>query len=201
MKAIEILNQLKDTLGIELSEEKVQMAIMKLENGTSISSVDFVAGSEVFIEGDDDSKISLPIGEYSLEDSRVLVVAEEGIISEIKEAVEETPAPEAEEEVEAAQEETPETKVKSKTESTQVVYATKEEVSEVKLMIEEIKTLLEKKELSKEPIEDVKDIELAAEVVEPIAHNPEAVNVAQNIEPQVNDSHVDRIRNMIYNNK
>lgn len=68
-------------------------------------------------------------------------------------------------------------------------------------MIEEIKTLLEKKELSKEPIEDVKDIELAAEVVEPIAHNPEAVNVAQNIEPQVNDSHVDRIRNMIYNNK
>ena len=201
MKAIEILNQLKDTLGIELSEEKVHMAIMKLENGTSISSVDFLAGSEVFIEGDDNSKISLPIGEYSLEDSRVLVVSEEGIISEIKEAVEETPAPEAEEEVEAAQEETPETKVKSKTESTQVVYATKEEVSEVKLMIEEIKTLLEKKELSKEPIEDVKDIELAAEVVEPIAHNPEAVNVAQNIEPQVNDSHVDRIRNMIYNNK
>jgi|TARA_B110000240_G_scaffold195761_1_gene246124 hypothetical protein len=204
MKAIEILNQLKDTLGIELSEENVQMATMKLENGTSISSVEFVSGSEVFIEGDDGSKISLPIGEYSLEDSRILVVSEEGLIAEIKDAAQEAPAEEAEAEVEAAQEEAPESKIKSKTESTQVVYATKEEVSEVKLMIEELKSILEKKELSKEPteeVEDIKEVELSGEIVEPIAHNPEAVNVAQNIEPQINDTHVDRIRNMIYNNK
>ena len=195
MKATEILNQIKDVLGLELSEEKVALATMKLDNGTEIEAEEFVADKEVFIVGEEGEKIALPVGEYTLEDSRILSVVEEGLIAEIKDAEEaEAPAEEvAEEEVVEAEAE--EAKVKSKTESTQVVYATKEEVSEVKLMIEEIKTLIEKNKVT----EEIADVELSAEVVEPIAHNPEAATEQKTNLTQNTNSHISRIREMIYN--
>ena len=195
MKATEILNQIKDVLGLELSEEKVTLATMKLDNGTEIEAEEFVADKEVFIVGEEGEKIALPIGDYTLEDGKILSVVEEGLIAEIKDAEEaEAPAEEvAEEEVVEAEAE--EAKVKSKTESTQVVYATKEEVSEVKLMIEEIKNLLTQKEVTKE----IADVELSAEVVEPIAHNPEAATEQKTNLTQNTNSHISRIREMIYN--
>ncbi len=49
----------------------------------------FEAGNEVFVVTEDEQKIALPIGEYEMEDGRILVVVEEGIISEIKEKEEE----------------------------------------------------------------------------------------------------------------
>jgi len=191
MKAIEIVNQIKDVLGIELSEEKVALATMKLENGTEIMAEEFLKDKEVFIIGEEGEKFALPVGDYTLEDSRILSVIEEGLIADIKNETEEV----VEEEVEA-EEVTPAAKVKSTTESTQVVYATKEEVSEVKLMIEEIKTLLEKKEDLKE---EVKEVELTAEVVEPIAHNPEAITETKKASNNNTNSHLSRIREMIYN--
>ena len=195
MKATEILNQIKDVLGLELSEEKVTLATMKLDNGTEIvTDGEFVADKEVFIVGEEGEKIALPIGDYTLEDGKILSVVEEGLIAEIKDAEEaEAPAEVAEEEVVEAEAE--EAKVKSKTESTQVVYATKEEVSEVKLMIEEIKNLLTQKEVTKE----IADVELSAEVVEPIAHNPEAATEQKTNLTQNTNSHISRIREMIYN--
>tara|TARA_R110000764_G_scaffold221920_1_gene310487 strand:+ start:1677 stop:2267 length:591 start_codon:yes stop_codon:yes gene_type:complete len=195
MKATEILNQIKDVLGLELSEEKVALATMKLDNGTEIEAEEFVADKEVFIVGEEGEKIALPVGEYTLEDGKILSVVEEGLIAEIKDAEEaEAPAEEvAEEEVVEAEAE--EAKVKSKTESTQVVYATKEEVSEVKLMIEEIKTLIEKNKVT----EEIADVELSAEVVEPIAHNPEAATEQKTNLTQNTNSHISRIREMIYN--
>ena len=195
MKATEILNQIKDVLGLELSEEKVALATMKLDNGTEIEAEEFVADKEVFIVGEEGEKIALPVGEYTLEDGKILSVVEEGLIAEIKDAEEaEAPAEEvAEEEVVEAEAE--EAKVKSKTESTQVVYATKEEVSEVKLMIEEIKNLIEKNKVT----EEIADVELSAEVVEPIAHNPEAATEQKTNLTQNTNSHISRIREMIYN--
>jgi acyl-CoA reductase-like NAD-dependent aldehyde dehydrogenase len=192
MKALEVLNQIKGILGIELSEQKVQLATMKLDNGTEIEAEEFVADKEVFIVGEEGEKIALPVGDYTLEDGKILSVVEEGLIAEIKDAAEEeAPVEEAKEEVEAEAEDA---KVKSKTESTQVVYATKEEVDEVKSMIAEIKTLLEK-----EPIEEIAEVELSAEVVEPIAHNPEAATEQKTNLNQNTNSHISRIRQMIYN--
>lgn len=195
MKAIEILNQIKDVLGLELSEEKVALATMKLDNGTEIEAEEFVADKEVFIVGEEGERIALPVGDYTLEDGKILSVVEEGLIAEIKDAEQaEAPAEEvAEEEVVEAEAE--EAKVKSKTESTQVVYATKEEVSEVKLMIEEIKNLIEKNKVT----EEIADVELSAEVVEPIAHNPEAATEQKTTLTQNTNSHISRIREMIYN--
>ena len=59
MKAIQIVNQIKDVLGIELSETEVKLETMKLENGTSIESLEFAPENEVFIISEDEQKISL----------------------------------------------------------------------------------------------------------------------------------------------
>ena len=190
MKALEVIDQIKGILGIELSEQTVQLATMKLDNGTEIEAEEFVKDKEVFIVGEEGEKIALPVGEYTMEDGKILSVIEEGLINEIKEAAEEEVVEEqAEEEVEAEAEEA---KVKSKTESTQVVYATKEEVDEVKSMIAEIKTLLEKEK-------EVEQVEMSAEVAEPIAHNPEAVSEPKSNLPHQENNQLSRIRQMIYN--
>lgn len=159
-----MLNKVKEVLGVELNEEtqEVKLAQATLENGTVIESENFAAGSEVFIVTEDE-KVALPVGDYTLEDGEVLKVEEEGIIASIgaAEEVEE----EASEEVEAAEEE-------------EMGYATKQDLAEVKEMIEEIKSMIEpKEEMSEEvPEEEVKEeVELSAE--EPVAkvtHNPEA---------------------------
>ena len=55
-------------------------------------------GKEVFIVTEDD-RVPMPIGEYTLEDGRSVVVKEEGLIDSISEATEEV-----EEEVETSKE-------------------------------------------------------------------------------------------------
>ena len=169
-----MLNKVKEVLGVELNEEtqEVKLAQATLENGTVIESEDFAAGSEVFIVTEDE-KVALPVGDYTLEDGEMLKVEEEGIIASIGAAEQEEA--EASEEVEAAEEE-------------EMGYATKEELAEVKEMIEEIKAMLEpKEEMSEEVSEEVEEpkeelseevkeeeVELSAE--EPVAkitHNPE----------------------------
>ena len=165
-----MLNKVKEVLGVELNEEtqEVKLAQATLENGTVIESENFAAGSEVFIVTDDE-KVALPVGDYTLEDGEILKVEEEGIIASIgaAEEVEE----EASEEVEAAEEE-------------EMGYATKQDLAEVKEMIEEIKSMIEpKEEMSEEApeetkeelSEEVEEVELSTE--EPVAkvtHNPEA---------------------------
>ena len=125
MKSNSVIEKIKDVLNLN---EEVKLEQAKLDNGTVIEADAFESGVEVFIVTEDE-KVALPVGEYALEDDKLLVVTEEGIISEIKEAEEET---EEVEEVEAQEEE--------------MGYATKEELAEVKSMIEEIKAMLEPKE-------------------------------------------------------
>ena len=84
MKASDILTQIKEVLGMELSEVEVKFEEKKLENGTKIEAEAFEKGKSVFIKSEDDEKLALPVGEYTLEDGTLLVVEEEGKISEMK---------------------------------------------------------------------------------------------------------------------
>ena len=172
-----MLNQIKNVLGVDLStEEKVELAQAKLENGTVLEAESFESGKEVFILTDDE-KVALPIGEYEMEDGKILVIAEDGIISEIKEGGEEEVV---EEEVEEVEEELNE----------EDKYATKQELQEIKSMVEEIKELMKegkKEEMQKEEElmshkltelacqedEALKE-ELSKPASEPIKHSPEA---------------------------
>jgi hypothetical protein len=199
MKATEMLNKIKTFLGeetadivkdVEQSQEKVELATAKLENGTVLEAEAFEAGNEIFIITEDE-KVALPVGDYTMEDGKMLVVAEEGIIAEIKDLDEEE-AP-AEEEVEAEED---------------LGYVTKEElaeaVSEIKAMIEDMKKeeMSEEKEveLSEELPTEVKE-ELSEPAAEPIAHNPEqknnniGVKFAQNRKPSTLDKIMSKINN------
>ena len=169
MKATEMLNKVKDLLGVELSEE-VKLEQMKLENGTVLEAETFEKDNEVFIVTEDE-RVPVPSGEYQLEDGKILVV-EEGIISDIKEMEEEV-----EEEATSEEEEMKEE-----------VYASKDEVSELKAIIEDLKAKLELKDQEiaeeiglamttmlseQEKVEEAVKEELSQPAAEPIKHNPE----------------------------
>ena len=86
-----MLNQIKTLLNIE-----VKLEDMKLENGTLVSAESFEKDKEIFIVTDDE-KVAMPVGEYMLEDGRLLVVSEEGMIADVREVSDEVPAKETEE--------------------------------------------------------------------------------------------------------
>ena len=165
MNSNDMINQIKTLLGME-----AKLAQAKLENGTVIEADEMSEGNEIFIVTEEE-RIAMPVGEYQLEDGSVLIVEEEGIIASIG-AAEEAPEEEVSEEVEASEEVTEEVLEEEKEE---MGYATKEELAEVKSMIEDIKAMIEKKEemseeVSEELQEEVKE-ELSA--VEKVTHNPE----------------------------
>jgi len=99
MKSTEMINQIKTLLNIEVKLEE-----QKLENGTRVESESFSKGKEIFILTDDE-KVAMPVGEYILEDGRLIVVKEEGIIDDVREVSDEVPQKEEEMEDEYKEEE------------------------------------------------------------------------------------------------
>jgi hypothetical protein len=170
MSAKTQINKIKTLLGLEIKLEQ-----MKLENGTVLEAEAFEAGAEIFIVNEED-RIAVPMGEYMLEDGKVLIIAEDGIIGEIKDAEEEAPAeeaaPEAEVEVEAeAETSTPKKVVESITKEMffSEIEKLRNEIAELKAANVEVK---EEVELSAETTEEVQ-VELSAEETQPLKHNPE----------------------------
>lgn len=163
MKATETLNKVRAMLGIQVKFEQA-----KLENGTILESEAFAQGDEVFVVNEDE-RIPVPKGEYNMEDGKVLVVAEDGIVGEIKEAEAQE---EAEEEVEQKEEVEMEQETK---EPKKVVKSISEEVffSTIETLTKKIEAL----ELALQPKEEVEEVEekveMSAEPKETISHNPE----------------------------
>ena len=160
------INQIKTLLGME-----VKLETMKLVNGTEIEAEVFEAGAEVFIVSEEE-KVALPVGEYELEDGKILVVVEEGIISEMKDKEEEV---EEVEEVEEApvEEEVEEQEMEAEVATPKkVVESVSKETHFAK--IEEMQKEIDALKLSLEPKEVKEEVELSAEEVAPIKHNPEA---------------------------
>ena len=98
-----IVNAIKDGFAsVKLSEEvapvevAIAMETMKLKDGVTVLEADaFEAGKPVFIVNENGDKQPAPIGEHELEDGRVLVIVEDGVIAEIKDAIAEEVAPDA----------------------------------------------------------------------------------------------------------
>ncbi len=91
---------------LALTPEKVELASMTLADGTMVEAEVFEAGANAFLVDGEGNRVAVPVGEHKLEDGKILVVEEEGIIKEIKEAVMEE-EPSVEVEIEAAEEEAP----------------------------------------------------------------------------------------------
>ena len=191
MNIKEAINTIKTYLNME-----VKLAKMMLVDGvTVLEANEFVAGQEVYIVSEEE-KIPLPIGEYELEDGKILVVSEDGIIGEIKDAVEEEEAvePEAEVPVEATVETveaTPKKIIKSVSEEHHFAELAKlqSEIDALKLAAVEVI----------ETVETVEDVELAKAIV----YNPENRNEVNHVDltPNAPKGMRDRILEEIYNNK
>lgn len=156
---------------------EVKLETMKLSDGVTVLEAEmFEAGNEVFVVTEDEQKIALPIGEYELEDGRILIVVEEGIISEIKEKEEEEEEVEEEApiEEEAKKEQEMET---SKAAPKKIVESMIKEsfFSEIEALKNENNAL--KAELSK--LKEAKEVELSE--VKPISFNPENENTNESI--------------------
>lgn len=159
MSKTKVINDIKTLLGLEIKLEQ-----MKLDNGTIIEAEVFEPNQEVFIVTEEE-RVALPIGEYILEDGKILVVAEEGIIAEIKEAEaekekEEEPQKEEAPVEEEMSDEAPSPKKVVKSISEEMFFA---EIEKLKAEIAELK-------LSKD---EPKEVELAEEV-KPIVASPES---------------------------
>ena len=197
MKATEVLKRIMTELSSvkEESVVEVKFAQMKLENGTVLEAESFEAGNEVFIVNEEE-RIALPVGEYAMDDSRVLVVMEEGIIAEIREAsVEEEVAPEAEIEieVEASESATPKKVIESHTVEQHfaeempmedkikaiVMPMIEEMKAELSAMREEMGIAKEKMSEVEKENEDLKTELSSQSAAKPIKHNPEGGKKAE----------------------
>ena len=164
-----MLNEIKTLLNIE-----VKLMEMKLENGTIVSAEAFEKGNEIFIVTDDE-KVAMPVGEYILEDGKLLVVEEEGMIADMREVSDEAPAKEEEtedleeEEKKEMEEEADVADWKGMEKRIQNLEDAIADLKKDKVEAEDEKE--EEVEMTEEVKEEVKE-ELSA--VKPIKHNPEA---------------------------
>jgi hypothetical protein len=167
MKANSILNRILAELA---SVRNVSLATMNLENGAVLEAEAFEAGNEVFVLSGED-RVAAPVGEHLLEDGRILVITEEGVIAEIKEA---TAAEVVEVEVptELADMEVVE-------EAPAVVAIIEKVLEEIAMMREEMKGMREEMGgyAKKEEMAAVKAELSAAPAAKAIKHNPETKQV------------------------
>jgi len=184
MKSTEMLNQIKTLLNIEVKLEE-----MKLENGTIISAESLEKGKEVFIVTDDE-KVAMPVGEYILEDSRLLVVEEEGIISDVRKVSDDVP--EKEEAGEEITEDLNEDEYKEDEEKEMAdvgdwkgmekrIQNLEDAIADLKK--DKVESSEVKEDLSEETTEEIKEElkeELSEAAVKPIKHNPEAETLKKN---------------------
>jgi|TARA_R110000787_G_scaffold72267_3_gene161183 hypothetical protein len=164
MKSTEMLNKIKTLLDIQIKLEE-----MSLENGTKIESESFEKGKEVFILTDDE-RVALPVGEYILEDSRLLIVESEGIIGDIREVADEAPQKEEE-----SKEEITEDLVEDEEEMVEEADVADWKGMEVRIknLEDAIADLKKDKVEASEVLEKVKE-ELSKPASNPIKHSPES---------------------------
>ena len=185
------LKTIKTFLGMEVKLEQ-----MKLIDGNTVIEADsFEAGVSVMIGVPEGDPVPLEVGEYELEDGRLLVVKEVGIIS----SIEEMPKEEVEEEMPVDADVTPEVEVKQ---PKKVVQITEQHFAEMEAKIAELETKLASMtpEVVEEQPTDV--IEFSAEP-KPIQFNPENVQPMERVDLAINapKSLRDRILEEVYNNK
>ena len=174
-----MLNQIKTLLNIEVKLEE-----MKLENGTIVSAESFEKDKELFIVTDDE-KVAMPVGEYILEDGRLLVVEEEGLIADVREVSDEVPAKEETEDLEEKEEEKEMAEVGDWEGMEKRIQNLEDAIADLKgevkaediqeeEMSDDVQAPLKSRTVKEEFSEEVLKEELSQAAAKPIKHNPEA---------------------------
>lgn len=170
---------------------EIKLEQMKLDDGvTTIEAEKFEPEYSVGIVTAD-GIVPMPVGEYTLEDGKMVVVAQEGIIAEIKDAMVEEKEVEIEKEVEVEAEAKPKRVVESVSKETffEEIEKLRAEFSAIKTENEDLKAELAKIELSKEN-------EAGAESIN---FNPEAKQVERITFGNVKNTTQNRVFNKLFN--
>ena len=191
-----LLNKARVLLGLEVKLEQ-----MKLDNGAILEAEVFEAGAEIFVVADEE-RVAVPVGEYEAE-GKTIIVSEEGIIGEVKEASAEEEAP-AETEAEEVEEEELSTETAS---PKKIVKSISEEMffSEIEKLRTEINELkLSKTEVVAEEVVELSEVkedkvELSAEEVEGITHTPENLSNKKELNLYSQKGNKNTTRNRIFN--
>jgi len=213
MKATEILKNIKTFLGeeeieqnqVELEENvesveetqedvKVELAQAKLENGTIVESSSFEKGDEIFIVTDDE-KVAMPIGEYVMEDGKLLVVEEEGIIADYRVVSDDVPQKEDEMKEEELEDEGKEA----------AVYdwdGMEKRIKNLEDAIADLKSRIGEKEDFEKVEEQVKQELSETPAAEAISHTPEVEDKKINLKYATGrkQNSLDRVLSKMYNN-
>lgn len=184
------VNKVLRSVGLKAVE--VKLAQMMLEDGVTVIEAEAFEPEYSVGIVQEEGIIPLPVGEYTLEDGRILVVEVEGIIAAVNEAVAEEALTEREQapQMEMSEPEAPQAK---KIVESIVKESFFSEMEAMRNEITELKAQLAQKE--------VKEVELASEepAAEPIKHNPEPskVTVDFKIAPNRQKNTMDRVLEMI----
>lgn len=95
-----ILSEMLDSIKLAFAPKKVEVKLgsVKTKDGEITIEYDgdeLVVGANAWIMADEETKVPVPVGTHELENDKVIVVTEEGIIAEINDAVvEDAPASE-----------------------------------------------------------------------------------------------------------
>jgi len=163
-------NLIKAALGFQ-----VNLAQMKLEDGITIVEAEAFEPDYSIGIVTADGIVPLPVGEYTLEDGKILSVKVEGIIAEVKDAMpEEAPMPEAPVNVMVeADSQAPQPKRVVESVSKETFFAEIEKLrTELSAQINEIKA--ENESLKAEKLALEVKLNSQEEGAEPIVQNPEA---------------------------
>jgi hypothetical protein len=218
MKSTEMLKKIKTLLNIEVKLEE-----QKLENGTRIEAESFEKGKEIFILTDD-QKVAMPVGEYLLEDGRLVVIEEEGLIADVREVSDEAPEKEEVKDETEDLEEKEEEMVEDDEADVQDWEGMEKRIKNLEDAISDLKSKIgekdmkedevemEQEEVSRQPksrtikeefneeVNEALKEELSKPAASPIRHNPEGKSsVKQNfkISPKRRPSTMDLILNQI----
>lgn len=170
---------------------EIKLEQMKLDDGvTTIEAEKFEPEYSVGIVTAD-GIVPMPVGEYTLEDGKMVVVAQEGIIAEIKDAMVEEKEVEIEKEVEVEAEAKPKRVVESVSKETffAEIEKLRAEFSAIKTENEDLKAELAKIELAKED-------EAGAEAIN---FNPEATKVEKITFGNIKNTTQNRVFNKLFN--
>lgn len=190
MNILSNLKKIMAALNIEVSLEDA-----KLLDGAVIRAEVFEAGQDVFLVPQDAEPIPLPMGDYEMEDGRILVVSEDGVIGEVKDKPADEPAMEKDK------------KEVEQSEEVSEIESLRNEIADIRKQLESLSKQEPKEgekevELSKEE-EKVKEVKEEVELSEDdkFKHSPEKESKVElkSISPNRAKSTQDRVFAMLFN--
>ena len=96
-KSNSLIELLMSKLGLNKEQQiEVKMGSVKAKDGSidfEFDGEELEVGAAIWVIMPDGAKMPLPVGEHETDDNRIIVVAEEGIIAEVKDAMVEEEAP------------------------------------------------------------------------------------------------------------